>query len=395
MATVAPNWCPENGNGTKLPNQVRLSPWCDSAIKRTLDIIISTVVLVLTLPLCAVIALLIKLTSRGPVLYVHERVGRYGKPFQMIKFRSMVYNHASGACLTREGDQRVTGLGQYLRKWKLDELPQLINVIRGDVSLIGPRPHMRRLLGEGPDVDEFLSLQPGVTGLATMLFRHEESILPKISGAELEAYYRKNILPDKIRLEIQYAQRATFYSDILILLRTVQQILSRKTQGEAAIATSQKVLARRVRLLRAQFQHPYAAAYGAAILLFVAVAGGVVLSRSQRPGLSVQAHAQETHAASNSGTVSGKASSREGSELIKGLGEYFRSPDGLSRTSQKSAGDPSLKVWADLKTGLYYCPGEDMYGRTRKGRFLSQRDAELEHFQAASRTACDFDPKPR
>jgi lipopolysaccharide/colanic/teichoic acid biosynthesis glycosyltransferase len=227
----------------RLTLKFRPNAWCNSLGKRIFDITVSIVVLLCALPLLPVIALLIKLTSRGPVLFVHERVGLYGKRFKMLKFRTMRQTApSSGIALTRHGDGRVTLVGRYLRRWKLDELPQLLNVIRGDMSIVGPRPHMQRLLGDSPELKLFLSLRPGVTGLATMLFRHEESILPRLSGDALELYYIKNLLPDKVQLELQYAQIATFGADLRILLRTVQQVLSRGQQGQAAIVTSQRIL---------------------------------------------------------------------------------------------------------------------------------------------------------
>jgi lipopolysaccharide/colanic/teichoic acid biosynthesis glycosyltransferase len=152
-----------------------------------------------------------------------------GTDFQMFKFRTMRAERAGfHVSLTRAGDSRVTRVGRLLRKWKLDEIPQLWNVIRGDMSIVGPRPHVRRLLGHGVEIREFLSVRPGVTGAATVFFRHEEEILPrKIREEELEDYYVQTILPKKMQLDAEYANRATFGSDISLLFSTAVEVLFR------------------------------------------------------------------------------------------------------------------------------------------------------------------------
>jgi lipopolysaccharide/colanic/teichoic acid biosynthesis glycosyltransferase len=230
------------------------SRWCNSLGKRVFDVSVSSFLILCASPLFPIIAVLIKLSSPGPVLFVHERVGRNGRMFQMLKFRTMTHvTSGNGSVLTRIGDRRVTRLGWFLRRWKLDELPQLFNVIRGDMSFIGPRPHMRRLLGNSPELKYFLALRPGITGLATMLFRHEENTLPKLSGAELESFYIGNVLPEKIHLELQYAENASLSLDLLIVIRTLQQILSRK-KDEAALHTSQTILTRHTQISLARIQ---------------------------------------------------------------------------------------------------------------------------------------------
>jgi len=152
----------------------------------------------------------------------------------MYKFRTMEHEKRDGIYLTRAGDLRITRVGRLLRKWKLDEIPQLWNVIRGDMSIVGPRPHMRRLLGNSLKLRDFLSIRPGVTGAATIHFRHEELILPRISELELETYYIQNILPRKMQLDLDYAAQATFWSDFKLLLSTFGEVALPHGSGKNA-----------------------------------------------------------------------------------------------------------------------------------------------------------------
>jgi lipopolysaccharide/colanic/teichoic acid biosynthesis glycosyltransferase len=202
----------------------RQSSWCRSRPKRCFDVLAATVLLIPVAPFIPLIILLIKLDSPGPAFFVKHRVGMDGEDFPMFKFRTMEHEKRDGIYLTRAGDMRITRVGRLLRKWKLDEIPQLWNVIRGDMSLVGPRPHIRRLLGNSLRLRDFLSIRPGVTGAATIHFRHEELILPSIPGQELELYYIQNILPRKMRLDMDYASQATFWSDIKMLLSTFGEI---------------------------------------------------------------------------------------------------------------------------------------------------------------------------
>jgi lipopolysaccharide/colanic/teichoic acid biosynthesis glycosyltransferase len=210
-------------------SQLRPSSWSRSRGKRCFDIAIATALLLPVAPLIPLIILLIKLDSPGPAFYIHHRTGLGGTDFHMFKFRTMkTEKNGFNVSLTRSGDSRITRVGRLLRKWKLDEIPQLWNVIRGDMSVIGPRPHLRRLLGDGSQLQEFLSLRPGVTGAATVFFRHEENILPKkILEEELEAYYIETILPKKVQLDVEYASGATFRSDVALLFSTLVEVLFR------------------------------------------------------------------------------------------------------------------------------------------------------------------------
>jgi len=205
----------------------RPSSWSWSRGKRYFDIAVATALLLPVAPLIPLIILLVKLDSPGPAFYIHHRAGLGGKDFRMFKFRTMTTERAGfHVSLTRAGDSRVTRMGRLLRKWKLDEIPQLWNVIRGDMSIVGPRPHVRRLLGRSQEIREFLSVRPGVTGAATLFFRHEEEILPRnVREEELEDYYIQTILPKKMQLDAEYSNRATFRSDIALLFSTVVEVL--------------------------------------------------------------------------------------------------------------------------------------------------------------------------
>jgi len=203
----------------------RQSSWCRSRRKRCFDVLVATTLLIPVAPLIPLIILLVKLDSPGPAFFIKHRVGMGGGDFPMFKFRTMEHEKRDGLYLTRAGDLRITRVGRLLRKWKLDEIPQLWNVIRGDMSIVGPRPHMRRLLGNSLKLRDFLSIRPGVTGAATIHFRHEEQILPRISELELETYYIQNILPKKMRLDMDYAARATFWSDFKMVLSTFGEVV--------------------------------------------------------------------------------------------------------------------------------------------------------------------------
>jgi lipopolysaccharide/colanic/teichoic acid biosynthesis glycosyltransferase len=209
-------------------NSFRPSSWSQSQQKRLFDVVVATTLLIPVAPLIPLIILLIKLDSAGPAFHINHRTGMGGTDFRMYKFRTMrTEGNGFNVGLTRAGDSRITQVGRFLRKWKLDEVPQLWNVIIGDMSIIGPRPHLRRLLGQSRELREFLSTRPGMTGAATVHFRHEEEILPtKVRAEELEAYYIQNILPKKMQLDVDYAARATFRSDLALLFATLVEVLS-------------------------------------------------------------------------------------------------------------------------------------------------------------------------
>jgi lipopolysaccharide/colanic/teichoic acid biosynthesis glycosyltransferase len=202
-------------------------------VKRTLDILLATTGLILLSPAFGLIACCIKLTSRGPVLYRQVRIGKDRRPFQIVKFRSMVMQAAKrDLSITVAGDPRVTAIGKLLRVYKVDELPQLWNVIRGDMSLVGPRPELPLYVAEyTPDQRMVLSARPGITDSASLAYRHEEEILADQSDPE--QFYRTQILPDKLARNIAYLQKITLRNDIRIILKTVSSCFmhSGKTQA--------------------------------------------------------------------------------------------------------------------------------------------------------------------
>ncbi len=204
----------------------QISSWCHSAGKRTFDVCCGLFVLAATLPLFVLIAALIKLTSDGPILFRQHRVGRGGGEFELLKFRTMAHTqHERGPGLTCDGDVRVTRVGRVLRKWKLDELPQLMNVLRGDMSLVGPRPDLAEFWDEVQPADRHvLSLVPGITGWATLHFRNEEKVLAEVPEEHVRHYYLNEILPRKVDLDLHYAANASFAKDVVVLIQTCTAI---------------------------------------------------------------------------------------------------------------------------------------------------------------------------
>jgi len=205
----------------------RLSPWCFCQGKRALDVLCSITLVFATLPLMAIVAALIKSTSPGPALFRQERLGKNGGQFHLLKFRTMHHGRrALGLGLTRHGDPRVTRVGRFLRKWKLDELPQLFNVLRGEMSLVGPRPDLPKYFqGLRAEQRLVLSLSPGMTGAASLRFRNEEMLLADVAPEQLESFYVNTLLPQKIELELEYARCANLFTDTAMLLRTAAAVL--------------------------------------------------------------------------------------------------------------------------------------------------------------------------
>src|SRR5579862_1654780 len=197
-------------SNTGVPGQS--SPWSHSRSKRLLDIVVAGIVLLICLPLMALVGALVALTSGLPVLFRQTRSGKNGRSFQLLKFRSMTNRpNQSGPGVTRSGDSRITAVGRVLRGCKLDELPQLVNVLRGDMSLVGPRPDLPEFTQAlDPQHRGLLALKPGLTGAATVQFRHEEQLLAAVPESQLTEYYVNTILPQKAELDLVYAERATF-----------------------------------------------------------------------------------------------------------------------------------------------------------------------------------------
>jgi lipopolysaccharide/colanic/teichoic acid biosynthesis glycosyltransferase len=193
--------------------------------KRLFDLVLTVPGLLLLAPFLAVVAALVKLTSRGPAIFHQTRVGRDGRTFTMYKFRSMVVDaERRGGQLTRSNDARIT----WMRKLKLDELPQLWNVVRGDMTLVGPRPEVPRYVEKySSDQRRVLELTPGVTDPASLRYFDEGDVLAQASDPE--ATYVREIMPEKIRLNLEYRRRATLWTDLGVVLATLARMFSRKS----------------------------------------------------------------------------------------------------------------------------------------------------------------------
>lgn len=190
-------------------------------LKRLFDLFFSTLGLIFLSPVFLLLALLVKLSDGGPVFFWQQRVGQGGELFWILKFRSMVLNaERLGLSVTKDGDPRITRIGRFMRKTKLDELPQLWNVWRGEMSLVGPRPEVPRYVAKYTEAQRrVLALKPGITDLATLEFRNEEDLLK--TADNVEEFYMQYCVPRKIELNLAYAQRANLWEDTKIILRTV------------------------------------------------------------------------------------------------------------------------------------------------------------------------------
>jgi len=196
--------------------------------KRLFDLLLSSLGLLVLAPLLLLIALLIKLDSPGPVMFRQERVGRYGQPFRIHKFRTMRHEPAGqGLQITVGADRRITRVGGFLRASKLDELPQLLDVWLGDMSLVGPRPEVPRYVAHYPaDVrDKVLSVRPGITDIASIEYRDESAVLA--SAADPEYAYIHEVLPHKLALAAQYVDRSSVALDLWLIWRTLVAIVRR------------------------------------------------------------------------------------------------------------------------------------------------------------------------
>jgi lipopolysaccharide/colanic/teichoic acid biosynthesis glycosyltransferase len=196
------------------------SEWSLSATRRVLDLTIAFLAVLFFAPVFLVLAIAVRLSSPGPIIFRQQRVGRMGQLFTIYKFRTMeAAPQPKGLSVTRHGDRRVTRVGRILRRYKLDELPQLVNVLLGDMSIVGPRPKL-------PDHQhrqaQYMPFRPGITGAATLVFRCEEEMLRQVPEEQIEAFCKYKLTPYKINLDYAYAERATFRSDLALMLRTAQ-----------------------------------------------------------------------------------------------------------------------------------------------------------------------------
>ncbi len=194
--------------------------------KRLFDVVGAGLALVLFSPLLLLLALVIRLDSPGPVFFRQERVGRHGVPFRIHKFRTMVADApARGLALTVGADPRITRCGAWLRRTRLDELPQLIDVLRGDMSLVGPRPEVPRYVQHYPSGlrERALAVRPGITDPSSLEFIDEASLLANAADPERE--YIERILPRKLQCAADYADRASLWTDLRVLWRTLRVLV--------------------------------------------------------------------------------------------------------------------------------------------------------------------------
>lgn len=194
-------------------------------MKRLFDIVASAIGLLLLSPLFLILAVWIKCDSNGPVFYKQKRVGQGNKDFDLYKFRSMRVGADKLGLITVGGrDPRITRSGYFIRKYKLDEFPQLINVLKGDMSIVGPRPEVRKYVDlYTPEQLQVLQVRPGITDPASIRYRNENELLAQVE--EPERYYREVIMPDKLRLNLEYVQTMSLGEDLRLIFSTFRAIL--------------------------------------------------------------------------------------------------------------------------------------------------------------------------
>lgn len=194
-------------------------------MRRLLDIVLASAGLLLGAPLLLAAAIAIRLDSGGPVIFRQERVGLGGEPFEILKFRTMtVAPPEAGPSVTSSGDQRITRVGRFLRSTKIDELPQLLNVVRGEMSLVGPRPEVPAYAAHWPDEQRevILSVRPGITDPASIAFRREAELLAE--QADPETYYLQRVLPEKANLYVDYVENRSLARDMRLILSTLRAV---------------------------------------------------------------------------------------------------------------------------------------------------------------------------
>lgn len=197
-------------------------------MKRIFDIVASGLGLLAFSPIFIILAIWIKLDSKGPIFYRQVRVGRYNKDFRIFKFRSMRVGSDKGSLVTIGGrDPRITRSGYFIRKFKFDELPQLINVFVGDMSLVGPRPEVRHYVDYWTEEQmHVLDVRPGITDPASIKFRNENELLEK--AEDPEKYYIDVVMQEKIKLYLEYVEKSSFWYDIKLIFKTFQVIITER-----------------------------------------------------------------------------------------------------------------------------------------------------------------------
>ena len=193
----------------------------NQGVKRIFDFIVSLFGVIIISPILLIVAIAIKIDSKGNVLFLQKRVGKKGKPFYIYKFRTMVTDAEKlGKQITVGKDNRITKVGDFLRRYKIDELPQLFNVIKGDMSLVGPRPEVPRYVELYTEEERMvLEVRPGITDLASLRYKDENDILGKVENPE--EYYINVIMKDKLKLNLEYIEKSNILFDISLIFKTI------------------------------------------------------------------------------------------------------------------------------------------------------------------------------
>jgi lipopolysaccharide/colanic/teichoic acid biosynthesis glycosyltransferase len=199
-------------------------------VRRVLDVVVAGAALAVTWPLLLGIAALVHATSPGPVFFVQDRVGRGGRVFGLLKFRTMRADApARGLAITAGDDPRITHVGAVLRRWKLDELPQFVNVLRGDMSLVGPRPEVPRYVARYSERQrDVLRVRPGITDPASLAYVDEAAVLARFD--DVERAYVERVLPEKLALSLDYLEHRTLGTDLGVLARTLVRVVRRSAR---------------------------------------------------------------------------------------------------------------------------------------------------------------------
>lgn len=205
-------------------------------LKRLFDIIFSTILLIVLSPILIILAIAIKIDSKGPIFYRQERITQYGKIFKIFKFRTMIFNADKiGALVTTKNDSRITRVGNIIRKCRLDEIPQLINILVGDMTFVGTRPEVKKYVERYTDEMKATLLMPaGVTSIASIKYKNEDEIIGKYieQGEDIDDIYVNRVLPEKMKYNVDYVKKFTIFQDILICVQTVNEVLKRRNTTE-------------------------------------------------------------------------------------------------------------------------------------------------------------------
>jgi len=202
-------------------------------LKRVMDFVVALAGLIVTFPLLLLCAVAIRLDSHGPVLFRQKRVGQYGKEFAILKLRTMVHGaEAKGPKLTAAHDPRITRVGKWLRRTKIDEIPQLLNVLKGEMSVVGPRPELPEyVLTYTEEQKRVFKLIPGITGPASLAFIDEEQLLA--ASGDAEAFYVGTVLRRKLELDLAYCERVSFLGDVRLILLTLRTLTDVRRRRKA------------------------------------------------------------------------------------------------------------------------------------------------------------------